>query len=51
MEKKGMGFKAAANSVQKEGYSPKVAAAIIASSSRHASSSAKKNNPNLKKVK
>ena len=48
---KGMGFKAAAESVQKEeGYSPKVAAAIIASSSRHASPASKRANPNLKKV-
>lgn len=49
-EHRGMGFKAAASNIsEKEGVSPKVAAAILASSSRkykHSSS-----NPNLKKVK
>lgn len=50
MEHKGMGFKSAAKSVQKEGYSPKIAAAIIASSSRKAVENGSKNQ-NLKKVK
>lgn len=50
--KKGMGFKAAENSVaKKEGVSKKSAGAILASSTRNASASAKKKNPNLKKVK
>lgn len=49
---KGMGFKAAAASVQKkEGVSKKQASAIIAASARNASAKAKKANPNLKKVK
>lgn len=50
--KKGMGFKAAANSVaKKEGIPVKRAQAIIAASTRKASPEAKKANPNLKKVK
>lgn len=50
--KKGMGFKAAAASVQKrEGVSADAAAAIIAAGARKASPAAKKANPNLKKVK
>lgn len=49
--KKGMGFKAASQSVQKSGYSKKAADAIIASAARNASPAAKKANPNLKKVK
>lgn len=49
---KGMGFKAAAASVQKkEGVSKKSAARIIAAGARNASSKAKKANPNLRKVK
>lgn len=48
---KGMGFKAAQASVEKEGYSKKVAGEIIASKARNASPAAKKKNPNLKKVK
>lgn len=50
--KKGMGFAAAAKSVQKkEGVSADRAAAIIAAGARKASPAAKKKNPNLKKVK
>lgn len=45
------GFKAVQGKIEKEGYSPKVAAAILASKTRSASSSAKHENPNLKKVK
>jgi len=49
---KGMGFKAAAKSIEKkEGVSAKSAGAILASSTRKASPMAKKKNPNLKKVK
>ena len=49
---KGMGFKAAANSIaKKEGVSKKSAGAILAASSRGASAKAKKANPNLNKVK
>ncbi len=49
---KGMGFKAAAKSVQrKEGVSAKRAGAIIAAGARNASASAKRKNPNLRKVK
>lgn len=50
--KKGMGFKAAQDSIaKKEGVSKKSAGAILAASTRKASASAKKKNPNLKKVK
>lgn len=49
---KGMGFKAAAKSVErKEGVSAKSAGAIIAAGARNASAKAKAANPNLKKVK
>lgn len=44
------GFKSVQGKIEREGYSPKVAAAIVASASRHASPAAKKANPNLKKV-
>ena len=49
--KKGMGFKAASESVQKSGKSKEAADAIIASASRNASPAAKAANPNLRKVK
>ncbi len=49
--KKHPGFKAVKGKIEKEGYSPKVAGAILASKTRGASKSAKKKNPNLKKVK
>lgn len=49
---KGMGFKAAAASVQsKSGVPAKAAKAIIAAGARKASPAAKKANPNLNKVK
>ena len=49
---KGMGFRAAAESVaKKEGLPMKNAGAIIAAGARKASPAAKKRNPNLKKVK
>ena len=52
MEKKGMGFRAAAASVmKKEGYSKEKAGAIIAAGARNASAKTKKKNPNLNKVK
>jgi hypothetical protein len=48
---KGMGFKAAAASVErKEGVSKESADRIIAAGARGASAKAKKANPNLKKV-
>ena len=51
-EKKGMGFKSAAESIaKKQGISLKSAGAILASSTRGASAKAKAKNPNLKKVK
>lgn len=51
MARKGMGFKAAQNSIaKKEGVSQKAAGAILAASTRNASASAKRKNPNLKKV-
>lgn len=49
---KGMGFKAAKNSImKKEGLSGKAAGAILAAGARKASAKAKAKNPNLKKVK
>ena len=49
---KGMGFKAAAKSVEKrENVSPEAADRIIAAGARGASAKAKRANPNLKKVK
>ena len=49
--KKHPGFKAVQSKIEGEGYSKKVAGAILASASRHASASAKSNNPRLLKVK
>lgn len=51
--KKGMGFKAAVNSVKKGGkgkYSDEAARAIVAAAARNASPATKKKNPNLKRV-
>lgn len=48
---KHVGFKGAQESVEREGYSKKIAGAIIASRTRHASAAAKKANPRLKRVK
>lgn len=45
------GFKAVSKKIQREGYSPKVAGAILASKTRSASPTAKKANPHLKRVK
>ena len=45
------GFKAVQKKIENEGYSPKVAGAILASKTRNASAKAKMNNPNLNKVK
>ena len=48
---KGMGFRAAAESIsKKEGVPMKNAGAILASATRKASPAAKKRNKNLKKV-
>lgn len=48
---KGMGFKAASQSIaKKEGVPMKNAMAILASGTRKASPAAKRANPNLKKV-
>lgn len=49
--KKHPGFKAVKGKIEKEGYSPKAAGAILASKTRNASSAAKKANPRLKRVK
>lgn len=45
------GFKAVQKKIESEGYSSKIAGAILASKTRNASPAAKKANPNLKKVK
>ena len=45
------GFKAVQASIEKEGYSKKVAGAILASRTRNASAAAKKSNPRLARVK
>lgn len=45
------GFKKVQSHIESEGYSKKVAGAILAARSRHASASAKKANPRLKRVK
>jgi hypothetical protein len=45
------GFKSVQSKIEKEGYSPRAAGAILASSTRGASKGAKKANPALKKVK
>jgi hypothetical protein len=51
MPKSHPGFKSVQGSIEREGYSKKVAGAILASRTRHASAAAKKKNPNLKRVK
>ncbi len=52
MMAKGIGFKAAAKSVErKEGVSKARAGAIIAAGARNASAAAKRKNPNLRRVK
>jgi hypothetical protein len=45
------GFKSVQSSIQKEGYSKKIAGAILAARTRNASASAKKKNPHLRRVK
>ena len=45
------GFAAVKGKIEKEGYSPKAAGAILASSTRKASPEAKAKNPRLGKVK
>lgn len=50
MSAKHPGFKAVSKKIQSEGYSPKVANAILASKTRNASAAAKKANPRLNKV-
>ena len=50
-KKKHVGFKGAEDSVEREGYSKKIAGAIIASRSRHASKGAKAANSHLARVK
>jgi hypothetical protein len=51
MAEKHPGFKAVQSKIAHEGFSEKVAGAILASRTRHASAAAKKRNPRLKKVK
>jgi hypothetical protein len=50
-KKKHVGFAKAQSDVEREGYSKKIAGAIIASRSRHASAGAKKANSRLANVK
>ncbi len=45
------GFKSVQKSIEKEGYSPDEAGAILARKTRLSSAAAKKSNPNLYKVK
>ena len=45
------GFKAVQGKIEKEGYSQKIAGAILASRTRHASKAAKKASPRLNRVK
>lgn len=44
------GFKAVQSKIEREGYSPRAAGAILAKSTRDASPAAKKANPHLKSV-
>lgn len=48
---KHQGFKAVQKKIEGEGYSPKVAGAILAKKTREASPAAKRKNPNLLHVK
>jgi hypothetical protein len=50
-KKEHVGFKGAQSEVEREGYSKKIAGAIIASRSRGASEGEKKKNPRLNRVK
>ncbi len=51
MAKSHPGFKAVQSKIEGEGYSHKIAGAILASQTRGASAKAKKANPHLKRVK
>jgi hypothetical protein len=51
MTKAHPGFKAVQGKIESEGYSKKIAGAILAARSRNASKSAKKANPRLDRVK
>lgn len=51
MAKTHPGFKAIQKKIEGEGFSHKIAGAILASRTRNASAAAKKANPNLKRVK
>jgi len=51
MAKAHPGFAAVQKKIEGEGYSHKIAGAILASRTRHASAAAKKANPHLKRVK
>ena len=50
MSKAHPGFKAVQAKVEREGYSAKTAAKIVAAGARHASAAAKKRNPRLNRV-
>lgn len=51
MSKAHPGFKAVQKKIEGEGYSKKIAGAILANRTRHSSAAAKKANPRLKRVK
>lgn len=51
MAKAHPGFKAVQKKIEGEGYSHKIAGAILAARTRNASAKAKKANPRLKRVK
>lgn len=51
MPKSHPGFAAIQEKIEGEGYSKKIAGAILANKTRHASKKAKKSNPNLLRVK
>lgn len=51
MSKKHPGFASVQSKIEKEGYSHKIAGAILASRTRSASKSAKRENPRLRRVK
>lgn len=51
MSKTHPGFSAVQSKIEKEGYSHKIAGAILASRTRNASAKAKKENSHLKRVK
>lgn len=51
MSKAHPGFKAVQSKIEGEGYSKKIAGAILAARTRNASKAAKKHNPRLNRVK